>query len=185
MGRPRQSPDPALLFCGALFSDPGAYLKARGGLVKNFGPVFMETESYKWHSSYYEEELGSPVLRSFIFFEDLISPEDIADIKLLTNGMEEELAENGRRTVNLDPGYIALSKIVLASTKEYGHRIYLKKGVYAEVTMLYSRSANDFRPHEYTYRDFSDGKNREAFLAARDFLKTKTLSLKDFEKSPE
>ncbi|MQL46471.1 DUF4416 family protein, partial [Escherichia coli] len=91
-----------------------AYYKAIEILEDKFGQILVESSPKLWnYSDYYTPELGSPIKRRFIFFKNLISEADIAKIKIQTNQIEEELSKHGKRTVNLDPGYIGLAKLVL------------------------------------------------------------------------
>ena len=112
-------------------------------------------------------------MRTFIFFKDLINRAEIADIKLRTNDIETSLSIDGRRKVNLDPGYLTLANVILATTKGYSHRIYLGKGIYGEVTLLYREKDKTFVPNIFTYSDYQDKKCIEMFIKAREFLKLK------------
>jgi len=172
MGTPK-TPESALLFIGTLYSDPNIFQKTSKMLSDTFGEILFTSKPIPWdYSTYYEEELGKNILRQFIFFTSCIDPGKLADIKLKTNDIEHIFSSDGRRHINLDPGYVTLSKIVLASTKNYAHRIYLGKGIYAEVTLIYK--GNTFMPHLYTYRDYQDKKYIDIFMKARDLLKEKT-----------
>ena len=90
-------------------------------------------------------------MRTFIFFKDLINRAEIADIKLRTNDIEAVLSTDGKRNVNIDPGYLTLANVILATTKGYSHRIYLGKGIYGEVTLLYKEKDKTFVPNIFTY----------------------------------
>ena len=166
-----RAPKRVMLFSGLLYCD-GAPLAASVERMKEaFGPVLLETAASGWHSSYYATELGSTgIKRKFLFFERLICPGELADIKLKTNGIESGLSEEEKRKVNIDPGYITPARIVLASTKDYAHRVYLQKGIYAEVTMLWSKKEKTFVPHLFTYSDFRDEGNIRVFSRMRDVL---------------
>lgn len=183
MGVPRRKPEPVMLFAGCLYSE-GNYLSiAKDELISLLGNIRMESEEKDWHSGYYEDELGSPIKRKFLFFDRLMDPGEIADIKLKTNSIESELSLEGKRKINIDPGYITPARIVLVSTKDYAHRLYLRKGIYGEVTMVYSSKECKFKPHMNTYRDFQDEENLEYFLKAREELKRKLSALEDLKKS--
>lgn len=169
MGKPGK-PKKVLLFIATLFKDKEAYYTARKILEDEFGEIFLESSSKPWnYSEYYVPELGIPILRRFMFFKNLISEGDIAQIKIKTNQIEQELSKNGKRTINLDPGYIGLAKLVLATTKDYSHRIYLKDGIYGEVTLIFKD--NSFRPHINTYRDYADEEYIKLFNLARTVYK--------------
>ncbi|MEW6214617.1 MAG: DUF4416 family protein [Nitrospirota bacterium] len=169
MGKP-SPPEHALLFVGTLYQDEKYLSIAKEKLNDSFGEVIMESPSLEWnYSNYYRDELGWPIKRTFIFFKNTINPEILADIKLITNDIEHQLSTKGRRNINIDPGYLTLSKVVLASTKNYAHRIYLGKGIYGEVTLIYREGR--YNPHLYTYRDYQDRTYIEIFMNARAVLK--------------
>jgi hypothetical protein len=148
---PASSPS-ALLFAGALYRDETAYRSALELLERTFGPIVFESLPIAWHSSHYREELGWPITRRFVLFRDPVRQDALAEIKLATCEIERGLSEEGRRRVNLDPGYLTAAKVVLASTKDYSHRIYLGNGVFAETTLYFRDGA--FRGHLFTYPDF-------------------------------
>jgi len=152
------------LFAGIITAFLPLFEKVKEMLVAKFGAIDFEMVPVPFNfTDYYEEEMGTNLQRKFISFTNLISPSDIADIKVLTNEMEKKIAEDGkcsrvpngevvRRPVNIDPGYLNLSKIVLVSTKNYSHRIYLGKGIYAEITLMYKDKS--FRGMDWTYPDY-------------------------------
>ena len=171
MGTPKE-PEKAILFMGLLFVDEAHLLRAEDILKKYYGNAVEESEIFEWsHSGYYADEMGSEVKRKFILFDKIISPEEIVDIKLNTNEIESELSNDGKRTVNIDPGYITLGKLVLATTKNYSHRIYLGKGIYAEVTLYYRDE--DFQPTPFTYNDYKQKEYRDFFKSSREYLKNR------------
>jgi hypothetical protein len=103
-------------------------------------------------TKYYAREMGWPLHRRFISFKNLITPADIVEIKLTTNGVENEYFQDGKRKINIDPGYISLERLILATGKNYTHRIYLSKGIYADLTLIFHKGS--FRPMEWTYSDY-------------------------------
>jgi hypothetical protein len=103
-------------------------------------------------TDYYDSEMGSPLKRLFLSFDRLVLPELLSAIKTQTNAIEDKLREGGARTVNLDPGILNLSRLILATTKDGSHRIPLQAGIYAEVTLVYERGR--FKALEWTYPDF-------------------------------
>lgn len=132
----------------------------------------MEGPKIRWDfSDYYKKELGNEIFRRFIFFKNLIKQESLPDIKLKTNEIEIRLSTNGKRNINLDPGYLTLSKIILASTKDYSHRIYLRDGIFAEVTLLYNKKEGSFVPNINTYKDYTDYRYINLFNLARYYLR--------------
>ncbi len=103
---------------------------------------------------YYEKEMGWPLHRRFVTFKRLIRPEALVNIKLETNDIEQSYIKNQRRRVNIDPGYICLERLVLATGKNYVHRIYLEKGIFADLTLVFRRGG--FVPLDWTYPDYAD-----------------------------
>lgn len=129
-----------------------------------FGSIDFISGSIKFnHTDYYKEEMGDNLFRKLISFEKLIKPETLSDIKLFTNSIENEHrlplspsvkgTGGGKRIVNIDPGYISLEKLVLATGKNFAHRIYLRNGIYADLTLIYKNG--DFQPLEWTFPDYA------------------------------
>ena len=171
MGKPSQS-EPAILFAGLLYKKAEYLTLAKESLKASFGEVFLETTALPWdYSDYYVDELGSPIARVFLFFKNSFNQEGLPDIKIITNDLEHKLSTEKRRNVNIDPGYLTPSKVVLASTKNYSHRIYMGRGIYAEVTLLFQDGC--YRPHLFTYRDYATETYRKIFASARKFLQIK------------
>ncbi len=163
-------PSKALLFTGILYSNDDYYLRSLQLLNSQFGQIAMQSPPIKWDfSGYYKDELGENILRRFIFFKNLVEQDEISNIKIITNGIEDQLSSDNKRNINLDPGYLTLSKIVLASTKDYSHRIYIKDGIYAEITLIFRKDY--FVPHINTYKDYQDERYLEIFMQARKLLK--------------
>lgn len=168
MGIPH-NPCKALLFIGTLFQQTGYYFETRHALEKVFGEIVMESSPIQWNfSDYYADEMGQPLYRRFIFFKKLINQEDLSSIKLMTNVTERGFSMAGKRKINLDPGYLTPAKIVLASTKDYSHRIYLGDGIYGEVTLIFKRGR--FTAHVNTYKDYLDERYFMVFAIARKLL---------------
>ncbi|MDX9714170.1 MAG: DUF4416 family protein [Dissulfurispiraceae bacterium] len=164
-----RQPNRVLLFAGLLYSVNDMCEKALGMLESYFGEIIAQSPVYDWeHTDYYKDELGENIKRRFIIFRTPVDPSVLSEVKIRTNELEQQLASNGKRTVNIDPGYITPAKIVLASTKDYSHRIYLKDGIYAEVTLIYTKGR--LTPHTYTYRDFKKPDIITFFTASRRLL---------------
>jgi len=168
MGKPKP-PEKALLIAGLLYAEKDILFQCLEPLTIRLGPIFYKSPEMRWeHSDYYRDEIGWPLFRRFIAFERIISPDEIREIKLETNEIEDTFTEQSKRKINIDPGYITPSKLVLATTKNYVHRIYLGKGIYAEVTLYYQRGT--FRAHEFTYLDYQSDEYIGIFNALRDHL---------------
>lgn len=143
------------LICGIL-SHQEDIGKAEERLCKEFGEIDCRFSPVPFtHTDYYNDEMGEGVLRSWVSFRGFVDQESLSDVKLLTNRIEEEFARpNGTRTVNLDPGLIDESKLILASTKNYAHRIYIGKGIYAEITLTFRQGS--FQTIPWTYPDYAE-----------------------------
>lgn len=169
MGVPHLFEEP-IVFIGSLFSDKTIFDQVVPLLQDKFGKILFQSNILHWeYSDHYSKELGSRIYRNFIFFDEIIDPSTLADIKLLTNDIEAIYSQNGKRRINLDPGYITLAKVVLASTKNYSHRIYLGKGIYAELALFYKNQ--QFIAMPYTYKDYKNQDNLIMFMKIRNLLK--------------
>jgi hypothetical protein len=150
------------LILGMIFKDKTILTKAEKLLFRRFGKIDFESPLIPFlYSNYYKGEMGKDLKRKFISFQKLINPESISQVKIFTNKIEKRLSLRGKRQINLDPGYISASKLVLASTKNYSHRLYLKRGIYGEVTLSYREK--NFCPLPWTYPDYKTDKYLEIF----------------------
>ncbi|NLV74494.1 MAG: DUF4416 family protein [Chloroflexi bacterium] len=156
---------PAKLVVGLLSNQPD-YLGAVERLMALYGPVDLTSVRMPFtYSDYYTPEFGSGLQRQFIAFRELIDPAALAEIKLATNDLESDLALSGKRRVNIDPGYLTFAKLVLATTKNQSHRIYLGRGIYAEVTLNYR--AGRWQANPWTYPDYTT----PAYLAVMEEIR--------------
>jgi hypothetical protein len=146
-------PQPVKLVLPMLTREPALFITASDRLSATLGEIDFISKTIPFeHTCYYEKEFGSKLLRQFVAFKQLLDPGRLAEIKLLTNALEREMAAKERRTINLDPGYLSLAKFVLATTKDQGHRIYIGQGIYAEITLYYQRG--EWRVYPWTYPDY-------------------------------
>jgi hypothetical protein len=126
-----------------------------GALSGRFGVIDFISAKMSFHyTDYYTEEMGSSLVRRFIFFDTLIRPESLPDVKLFTNDVENTYSEKGNRRVNIDPGYISPAHMILATGKGYTHRPYLRDGIYADLTLIYREKS--FHPLPWTYPDYAE-----------------------------
>ena len=156
MATPRP-PAPALLVVAAFSRHEDALVTARGELERSFGPVALTHEPFAFdQTAYYEPTMGPGLCKQLWAFHDLLAPDRLPELKHHTNALESAVAASGAypdaRPINLDPGYLLLGKFVLATTKDQAHRLYLRDGIYAEVTLHYHAGA--FHPWEWTYADY-------------------------------
>jgi len=151
-------PAPVKLICGMVSSDTRWFAEAVERLGDRFGEADLVSDVVDFDfTHYYDAEMGSPLYRQFASFADEVAPDVLVDAKLATNAIEGDFAARsaGRpvRPINLDPGYVEPSKLVLASMKNFSHRIYLGRGVYAEVTLLYQKGR--WTPLPWTFPDYA------------------------------
>ena len=165
MGTPKL-PDSVKLIVGLLAASDALLDEASGALSQRFGALDARSTPAAWNvSTYYQSEMGAGIRRQFVSVETLIVPGKLAAMKQLTNAMEETWRAAAGRQVNIDPGYVAATKLVLASTKDAAHRVYLSGGVYAEVTLQFSNGS--FRAGASTYRDYAAPDAIDFFNAVR------------------
>ncbi|MFI5365925.1 MAG: DUF4416 family protein [Candidatus Binatia bacterium] len=142
------------LVVGLLASSDALLAAARQVLSDRFGPIDAASNVIAWAlSTYYRAEMGEAIRRQFLSFERLIAPGKLAGFKQMTNELEDAWRTAGGRHVNIDPGYLAATKLVLASTKDAAHRVYLSGGIYAEATLQFSNGS--FGPYPCTYPDYA------------------------------
>jgi hypothetical protein len=153
MGEAKE-PKPAKLFMSLITSEEEILHQGVKDLYLAFGEIDFISEKLSFHfTDYYTEEMGVNLFRHFITFKNLISIPLLPDIKQATNRFEERYADpGGNRRINIDPGYICLEHVILATTKGYAHRPYLRDGIYADLTMIYRNKS--FQPLEWTYPDY-------------------------------
>lgn len=180
MARPRV-PQPVKLICGLLGGDLDLLRRARQLLVRRFGPVDLESDLWAFdQTDYYEEEMGPGLKRRFLSFDRMTHPDALPGIKHDTNAIEEEITQQCcaleiPRPVNLDPGYIDLGKLVLATTKDRSHRIYIGQQMYAEVTLHFMNGRWQTWP--WTYPDYRRTEYHEFFLRVRERLRQQRCQL--------
>ena len=161
--------EPAILFVGLLYPavESGTAEEAWERLAARWGPEgFRSPELPFIWSSYYDSEMGTPILRSLRCFLDPVDPSRLAEIKLFTNEIEKAFARDGRRRVNLDPGLLFPSRLILATTKDRSHRIPLRDGIFAELTLQYEGGAWKALP--WTYPDYRTPEYSEALGRMRE-----------------
>lgn len=170
-------PRPVNLICGLISNDPDLMARAIRLIEQHQGPVDAVSEVWPFDfTDYYTVEMGEDLKRQFVSFERPIDPMLLSSIKLLTNEFERRvcydlgLPEQQRR-VNLDPGYLSLSKIVLATTKDYSHRMYVGNGIYAESTLHYEGGGWIAWP--WTYPDYASPRYHGFFDQVRELYRAK------------
>jgi hypothetical protein len=173
MGQP-SSHSPVLLLLAAFSRHDAALDWARKKAVDAWGPVALESPRFEFsETQYYDATMGAGLKKTFLTFQRPFDPAELVEIKLQTNRWEEAYAaESGHaepRPLNLDPGYLTLAKLVLASTKDFAHRIYMSRGIYAEVTLQYRHGR--WAHHQYTFPDYRRPDYQAFFTDCREEIK--------------
>jgi len=163
----RAEPDPVKAFVAVLAPQGALIDRVVELLAREVGPLERASERFPFaHTGYYAEELGAePLFRCFLPLEALIDPGALPELKAAAVRVEQALGVAGRRRVNLDPGYLDYGKVVLASYKYGGQKVYLREGVYADVILLYQKGR--FIPFAWTFPDFVGGTYDQLLLALR------------------
>ncbi len=168
MADPKTFP-PVKLVCGIISPGPGAAVEAERRLAALYGAIDLRSPAFAFDlTHYYEAEMGPGLERRFLSFAELIRPEDLAGIKLRTNALEQEIRRDSGsalRVVNLDPGYVTAAALIMATAKDFAHRIPLREGIYAHLEFLFSKTGT--RLLDWTYPDLRGEGYREFFRDVR------------------
>ena len=156
------------LIIGIIYPTNELYEKIIELLTEKFGAIDFMTEEFSFSeefSSYYDEEIGGEARRRILSFETLVDPAEQADIKIYTNMVEAEFSKDGKRKINLDPGFISHGRLMLATTKKTGFRVPLSGGIYTELTLFYARGGWQKLP--WTYRDYQSKRVQDFLTVVR------------------
>jgi hypothetical protein len=154
MSQPQQ-PDPVKLIASLFSAEKECIDTVIGELNDHFGRSDWTSPAlYFDRTRYYAREMGWPLHRRFISFTELVSPEQLVQIKLKTHEVERKRLRGQSRVINIDPGYLSAERLVLATGKNYVHRIYLSAGIYADLTLVYKKGS--YTPLPWTYPDYAD-----------------------------
>jgi hypothetical protein len=162
-----KDPDPAKLVISLFMKDKIILDKVFSLLEKVYGPVDIIS---KWleldYTDYYYKEMGSPLFRKVLAFKRLIQQDELSSIKEKTNSIELKYSNNERRSINIDPGYLLSSRFILATGKDYSHRVYIGRKIYADLTLMYTKQG--FKVLEWTYPDYASEGMTQFLLKIRD-----------------
>ncbi|MCI0417317.1 DUF4416 family protein [bacterium] len=165
---------PIKLFVVTLHRDAAILQSAKSDMINALGEIDWESEDFPFDvTDYYENEMGMGLLRRFYSFQRLIMPDQIAEIKIYTNQLEEKYRNEKGRRINLDPGYLDTYKVVLASTKFGGQKIYVGKGIYADMTLVMYKG--QWESFAWGFPDFKSGRYDTALSTIRDLYKAQRL----------
>ena len=167
-------PAPVLLVLAAFSRHAAALAWARSKAEAAWGSTALESEIFSFaETDYYQPTMGSDIKKCFWAFERLVDPGQLPEWKWATNAWEAEYAEiaghDEPRPLNLDPGYLTPAKLVLGSTKDHAHRVYLSRGIFAEVTLFYKDRRWQHR--DWTFPDYRRADYQAFFSACREYLR--------------
>lgn len=166
------------LIFGMLATNVELFEKIERRIAYDYGDIERSSEIIPFtYTNYYVEEMGESIFRKWISCKDLIYEYELVEVKQHTNNLEKLFmpqSANGR-IVNIDPGIITLDKLILATTKNFTHRILMSEGIFAEVTLNFKKHEGFF-PNPWTYPDYKDPKNIEFFNLIRNDLKQQYVS---------
>ncbi len=165
----RKKPESALLFMAIAYraDQPRQWIDEQ--ILQPFGTVWDKSEPFLFsYSDYYAPEMGAPLEKQFVIFQGLYPVENAVATKLQALELEQQFSREGRRTVNIDPGYLTLAKLVLTTTKNYDHRIHIGKGLYGDVQLRFRKGRFVFNP--WTYPDYQAQKQLDFLYRAREYL---------------
>lgn len=149
------APNPAKLVIGCFLKEKALIHQVAAALVSVFGAPDIVSRWYPFsYTTYYEKEMGAPLYRRMLCFKPLIPQDRLPEIKRFTNDLEKEFTIDGKRRVNIDPGYVVHERFVLATGKNFTHRIYLSEGIFADLTLIYTQGK--FQRLPWTYPDYGD-----------------------------
>lgn len=173
---------PAKLIVGIISSQDAISARTEEAVTAIYGPVDLRSPAFPFdQTDYYDKQMGKGLRRLFLSFSRLVPPESLSDIKVRTNALEEEIKKSfarESRIVNIDPGILTTSALIMATAKDFAHRVPLRQGIYAHLELLFSRNAVKLLP--WTYPDFKQEGYQRFFFEARQAylrqLKEMTLS---------
>jgi len=168
-------PKPALLLIAVFSRYEEAFAWAEHRAIEQFGPLLEKSPAFEFtETDYYEASMGAELKKQFFVFQSQIDPGTLPEIKRLTNEWERQYAADSShvesRPLNLDPGYLTSAKLVLASTKDHAHRLYLRDGIYAEVTLNYRNRG--WKHFDWTFPDYQRRDYQEFFSRCRQILRS-------------
>ena len=171
----------AVLVMALMYNDINVYNLTLEKLINNFGNIEVISEEYLFsHSIYYKEEMGESLNKRFIVFNSMIDRDYISDVKRITDNIEKEYLDNHQnRRINIDPAILTLENFILVTNKNFTHRIYLKDGVFADLTLLYKKKKG-YTELEWTYADYSSNETKSFLNKIRELFYNRLIESSPF-----
>lgn len=168
------SPIPVNLIIAVMFTENSELLQIKAILEKLYGRIDNTSETFVFSeiSPYYDPEMGTNIKKIIFSFEKTIERDELVQVKIDCVEIEKKYSENGKRKINIDPGLISLENFILSTGKNYSHRIYLGKGVFAEVTLMFGKKG-EIKELPWTYRDYLLPPARDFLLKTRELYRIK------------
>lgn len=171
----------AVLVMALMYNDIKIYNSALEKLINNFGKIEVISDEYLFsHSAYYKDEMGDSLNKRFIVFNNMIERDYISDVKRITDNIEKEyLDDKQNRKINIDPAILTLENFILVTNKNFTHRIYLKDGVFADLTLLYKKKKG-YTELEWTYADYSSDETKKFLNKIRELFYNRLIESSPF-----
>lgn len=171
----------AVLIIAFMYRDLEICDSALNDAIKNFGSIKIISEEYLFsHSIYYKEEMGENLKKRFLVFENMIERDYIVEVKKITDEIEKKyLDEKGNRKINIDPAILTLENFILATNKNFTHRIYLRDGVFADLTLIYKKKKG-YSELDWTYADYSSEETKSFLNNVRDLFYNRLIESSPF-----
>jgi hypothetical protein len=166
----RKVPSPAGLLVSVIYREEKDFEKAFRTISDRIGRIGFASGPFPFdRTDYYAKEMGAPLFRRFLLMADAVSRDELVQTKVASESIEDEFRENGNRTVNIDPGLLSEESVVLATGKAYSHRIYLRDGVFADLTLVFEKG--EYRPLPWTYPDLASPEIRTYLTMLRAVIR--------------
>ncbi|RKZ30067.1 DUF4416 domain-containing protein [bacterium] len=159
--------DPVNAFVGVITTDESLWNPVQN-VLSMWGEIDFTSENVQFDrfTEYYAPEMGKPLIRFWAAFKKLRYPEELVRMKWSCTGIENTFSVDGKRRINIDPGYLTEAKVVLMSFKDFSHRIYLTQGVYADMQLIFRNG--QYTPREWTFADYKSDEAQRFFLRLRN-----------------
>ncbi len=166
----RKTPPPAGLLISVIYREEEDFERTFRKISDQIGKIGFGSGPFPFdRTEYYAKEMGAPLFRRFLLLADVVGRDELVQAKIAAESIEDEFRQNGNRTVNIDPGLLSEESVVLATGKAYSHRIYLRDGVFADLTLVFEKG--EYRPLPWTYPDLASPEIRTYLTMLRTIIR--------------